>query len=86
MSVKVERRRHPRKKIVVRSRISGKDTAQMECDTVDLSANGLCCMTEHPMDPFTLVWLTLEIPVNDGVLEEADDYRSVDCDFFQQDQ
>ena len=61
MSKTPERRRHPRKRLVVASRIAGEDVSA-ECETVDLSANGLSCWLGHPLSLFTKVRITLMLP------------------------
>lgn len=61
----VERRKHPRKQISIKSVIAGHDVSS-ECYTVDLSANGLLCQTNRPVAVFTKVQITLMVPRPNG--------------------
>lgn len=65
MSRTVERRKHPRRRVAVQSRITGEKTSS-ECVTVDLSANGLSCQLDRPLGLFTKVKITLMVPKTNG--------------------
>lgn len=79
MSKTAERRKHPRRKIAIRSRIAGV-TVSSECETVDLSANGLSCLLDAPLDPFIVVKITLSLPAGNGLKNSPKSGRSVDCE------
>ncbi len=78
MSRTIERRKHPRRKVIVQSRIAGAQGAN-ECETIDLSANGLSCLTPRPLDIFTKVRITLMIPDRPGV-NGSTPMKPVDCE------
>ena len=61
MTKAAERRKYPRKKLAIPSTISG-DDASTECTTLDLSPNGLSCITDRPLTLFTKVRVTLMMP------------------------
>lgn len=78
MSKTPERRRHPRKRLVVASRIAAEDVSA-ECKTVDLSANGLSCWLDHPLSLFTKVRITLMLPATQRSGDHRDSAHPVEC-------
>lgn len=78
MTNRMERRKHPRHRVSVRSRIS-EGAISSECDTVDLSANGLSCCLERPLNVFTKVKITLMVPA-DSKNHSANTLKPVVCE------
>jgi len=79
MSKSPERRKHPRKRVVVRSRIAG-DEVSAECETVDLSVKGLSCWTERSLPLFVKVRITLMIPSPLRSANHRNSPRPVECE------
>ena len=78
MSKALERRKHPRKRLVVPSRIAA-DEVSAECETLDLSANGLSCWLERPLSLFAKVRITMMLPGAQRAANRADLPQAVEC-------
>jgi len=78
MSKTLERRRHPRGRLVVPSRIAGTDVSA-ECETFDLSANGLSCWLDRPLSLFTKVKITLMLPLAQRSGNHRENAQPIEC-------
>ena len=79
MSKTLERRKHPRKQVAVQSRIAGEEVSA-ECETVDLSANGLSCWLDRPLSPFVRVKITLMLPSLAHSGNSHNSLKAVECE------
>jgi c-di-GMP-binding flagellar brake protein YcgR len=62
----VERRKHPRVNKALSLKLSSLN-ADLVTETKNISASGVLCEVEHPLELFTKVKITLLLPIRDSV-------------------